>query len=96
MEKLRGIFGERIISNKAAIKWPSRSPDLNPLDYAFWGMAMQKVYRENPKTIPELMQCVEDFFEALPETVIKNSVANIMKRAELCVKNNGDHFESEL
>ena len=96
MEKLRGIFGDRLISNKADIKWPARSPDLNPLDYAFWGMAMQKVYNDNPQTLDELMECVENFFHTLPEDVIRNSVSNILKRARLCVKNKGDHFESEL
>ena len=96
MEKLRGIFGDRLISNKAEIKWPARSPDLNPLDYAFWGMAMQKVYKDNPQTLDELMGCVENFFHTLPEEIIRNSVSNILKRAELCVKNKGDHFESEL
>ena len=99
-EKLHGIFGDRLISNKVqeghGSPWPARSPDLNPLDFAFWGMAMQKVYNDNPQTLDELMECVENFFHTLPEDVIRNSVSNILKRARLCVKNKGDHFESEL
>ena len=99
-EKLHGIFGDRIISNKVqeghGFPWPARSPDLNPLDFAFWGMAMQKVYKDNPQSIDDLMECVENFFYSLPEEIVRKSVANILKRAELCVKNKGSHFESEL
>ena len=96
MEKLRGIFGNRIISQKAEIEWPAKSPDLNPLDFAFWGMAMKEVWEQKPETIPELVSVVENFFESLSEEIVRKSVGNIMKRAELCVKNKGGHFENEM
>ena len=99
-EKLHGIFGNRVISNKVeerhGVPWPAKSPDLNPLDYAFWGMAMQRVYKDNPQTIDGLKECVENFFMSLPQETIRKSVANLLKRAELGVKNKGSHFESEL
>ena len=96
LEELKKHFGARIISKRSAIEWPARSPDLNPLDYSFWGMAMKKVWEENPKTLDDLKTVVEDFFSSLPEDLVRRTVANIRKRAELCVKNNGGHFESEL
>ena len=48
MAKLREIFGERIISRFANVNWPSHSPDLNPLDFSFWGQAMNKVWEAKP------------------------------------------------
>ena len=93
---LKEIFGNRIISKRSEIEWPARSPDLNPLDYSFWGMAMKEVWDKNPKTIPELMEVVENFFSNLSEDLVRRTVANILKRAEKCRKNKGGHFENEL
>ena len=59
-------------------------------------MAMSKVYKENPQTISDLMKCVENFFNELSEDVIRRTISNIRKRAKICKKNKGAHFESEL
>ena len=85
LNKLKGIFGDRIISNNFETKWPSRSPDLNPLDYSFWGMAMKEVWDKHPKSIDELKTVVETFFSSLSEDLVRRTVANILKRAELCI-----------
>ena len=37
MNVLQGMFGNNIISRRAALTWPPRSPDLNDLDYYLWG-----------------------------------------------------------
>ncbi len=31
-----------------SVAWPARSPDLNPLNYLFWGFAKDKVYTTPP------------------------------------------------
>ena len=59
-------------------------------------MAMKKVWEEQPKTIEELKAVVENFFQSLSEDLVRRTVSNILKRAEFCVKNKGDHFEYEL
>ena len=38
MEWLRGHFGDRLISRKAAITWASHSPDMTPLTFTFGGI----------------------------------------------------------
>ena len=96
MNELKSIFGNRIISRTAEVEWPSRSPDLNPLDYSFWGQAMKAVWDAKPATIDELVTVVEDFFENIPEDSVRKTVANIIKRAELCVSQSGGHFEHLL
>ena len=77
-------------------EWSANSPDLNPLDFCFWGMAMAEVWKKKPKTIPELKKVVEDFFNNLGPDFIKNCVLNIKKRAQLCVQEQGGHFEHLL
>ncbi|RWR98447.1 hypothetical protein B4U79_14669, partial [Dinothrombium tinctorium] len=44
----------------SASKWPSCSPDLNPLDYCIWGMLKHKVYSQKIKTLSELKTVIED------------------------------------
>jgi hypothetical protein len=35
-------------------QWPPNSPDLNPVDYAIWGIMKQKVYRTKTSNLEEL------------------------------------------
>ena len=69
MEFLKSLFKDRIISRYSKIvimpEWPANSPDLNPLDFTFWGQAMAKVWEKKPKTIQELKNVVENFFNSL-------------------------------
>ena len=103
MAFLQKIFGNRIISRQikgceisGVPEWPPHSPDLNPLDYTFWGQAMQKVWETKPSTINELKTTVESFFENLSQDFIKKCVENLKKRAQKCVKQKGGHFEHLL
>jgi hypothetical protein len=97
---LKRIFKDRIISRNEKIEgmpeWSANSPDLNPLDFCFWGLAMSEVWKKKPKTIPELKKVVEDFFNNLGTDFVKNCVLNIRKRAQLCVQEQGGHFEHLL
>ena len=97
---LKSVFGDRIISRLAKIvgvpAWPAHSPDLNPLDYSFWGQAMQKVWEVQPTTIEGLKEVVQDFFASMEPDLVKRSVLNIKKRAKLCIKAKGGHFEHQM
>ena len=85
--------------NRGGQNWPSRSPDLNPLDYWFWSHIQKKIkdrcMREGrqTETIEEIRVMVEEESADLSEDVIRRSVANIRKRAEKCVQENGGHFQ---
>ena len=93
MDELKKIFGTRLISLRSEIEWPAHSPDLNPLDYTFWGQAMAEVFKAKPETISDLKIVVENYFNSLTPEFVKKCVANIRKRAELCIMAEGGHFE---
>ena len=57
---------------------------------------MQKVWEAKPQSIPELKTVVEIFFKNLEPDFVKKCVLNIKKRAALCVKEKGSHFEHLL
>ena len=100
MNFLKEIFGTKIISRTASkfggIEWPAHSPDLNPLDFSFWSQAQSEVYEHHPTTIEEIVAIVEGFFGNLNEEKVKKTVANVLKRAQLCVEEKGGHFEHKL
>ena len=100
-------FQTRIISrnadkrNRGGVNWPSRSPDLNPLDFWYWSH-VQKLVKDgcqvnnqyvHPATIEEIMEKVEQASATLTPDVIKKSCRNIRKRAQMCLDQNGKHFQ---
>lgn len=96
MEFLQENFEDRIISRNSKVPWPAKSPDLNPLDYWFWGHAQAKVHSQQPESIEEVQQIVKMFARTCTKEVINKAAMNIIKRASKCLENEGSHFESEL
>lgn len=43
-EHLNEVYPGRWIGRSGTISWPARSPDLNPLDFFYWGAVKEKVY----------------------------------------------------
>ena len=82
-----------VISRGTPIIWPAYSPDLNPLDFHFSGVAQQQVYQEQPETIESLIDCVRSFAARYDSLVIKRVAADVVKRPKLCHYANGGHFQ---
>ena len=95
IEMLNDKFKGRVISRRAEVVWPSCSPDLNPLDYWFWGYCMNKISREKPETMQEVCEIVERMCRDTPEDMIRRSV-DISARVQLCMANNGGHFQNSM
>ena len=57
---------------------------------------MAKVWKDKPESIEELTNSVEEFFANCDEDIVRKIVANILKRAKLCVQEKGGHFEHLL
>ena len=89
-------FNHRVISRGTPVAWPAHSPDLNPLDFHFWGVAQQHVYREQPDNIEALIQCVSAFAATYDSGTIRKVSENVLKRAKQCSDVNGDHFQHLL
>ena len=88
--------GEQIISGNTDIPWPARSPDQAPCDFWLWSICEAEVRRVKPKTLDDLMEVVSDFVASLDPAEVRRAVRDVRPRAELCVKMDGGHFESEL
>jgi inhibitor of nuclear factor kappa-B kinase subunit alpha len=95
IEMLQAKFQGRLISRRAEVAWPSCSPDLNPLDFWFWGYCMQQIRKKQPENMQELCTIVEETCHNTPPEIIRRSV-NIGRRVQLCLQCNGGQFQHLL
>ena len=62
---LRQLFRNHLIALGTTHDWAPHSPDLNPLDYWFWGASKGSVYTNRPTTLDDLKQEVSDYLQAV-------------------------------
>ncbi|KAK0401063.1 hypothetical protein QR680_015576 [Steinernema hermaphroditum] len=73
--------------------WPSNSPDLNPLDFAIWGILEQKACAIKHKSIDSLKRALEKAWEEITPEMIAAILKNFRKRLDACIEAEGGHFE---
>lgn len=61
------------------LPWPSRSPDLNPIEH-IWDMLGRRVCQRNIETLPELRRALLEEWENIPQEGITNVVASMTSR----------------
>lgn len=89
---LEEFFGERLISRGL---YPPRSPDLTSCDSFLFAHLKNKIYRNRLHTLEELRDAISNVINYLNENVhvLHNVVENMKRRVQLCLDNNGQHFE---
>lgn len=83
----------------APIKWPPRSPDLTPCDFFLWGALSAKVYSERINTEEQLWNRIVNAANTLLEEergTLQRVQFNFLKRVNLCIAEDGGHFEQLL
>ena len=93
LQYLNDKFNGRVISNLTEIPWPPNSPDLNPLDFFFWGHSMNHVFRTKPSTIDDLKKVVDEFAEAMDPNLVRKVCSSARGRFEKMKQVKGGHFE---
>lgn len=93
---LRRRFRNRFIGRGSRVAWPPRSPDLNPLDYFFWGKIKSAIYRHPVQNVEELMGRITDAVAEVTPEMLQTSINDLIRRANLCVEQEGGHFEHLL
>lgn len=74
------------------LPWPSRSPDLSPIEH-LWDELGRKVAERPaaPTTLDALAQCLADEWEAIPQETVENLVMSMSSRLEECCRRGGGH-----
>lgn len=90
---LNNRFGNRWIGNRGPISWPARSPDLTAMDFFLWGYIKNKVYKTQFNNVEELQACVLREFHRINGRILEKVINSTLRRAQLCINNNGGLFE---
>lgn len=96
-EWLNRNFGNNWIGNRGPILWPPRSPDLNPLDFYFWGHLKQLVYCEEINNIQHLTERINNSLAYITNNGDMAEINNsVIRRCQACIRAQGGHFEQLL
>lgn len=93
---LNETFPGRWIGRGAAVSWPPRSPDLNPLDFFLWGFIKNRVYATEVVNLQQLEERIRAAFAEVNAQMLDRMQLNIIRRAEICIDSNGRNFEHLL
>lgn len=91
-------FPQRWIGRRGPKEWPPRSPDLTILDFWLWSYIKDRVYaiHNNYTTLNELEEAISHELTNLNQEVVRNCYSSFRKRCNLCLEQDGEHFEQLL
>jgi len=95
-EILHAHYPDRWMGRGGPIIWPARSPDLNVLDYFIWGYIKDLVEHRRDSTEAEVREAIRAAFNTITPEMAYRATRNITRRAELCLREEGRHFEQFL
>ena len=88
-------FPRRWIGRCGPRHWPTRSPDLSPLDYCVWGWMKGLVYNVKVATRDALVGRILDAADHIRNNRLR-ATRRVHNRAAACVAAGGDIFENQL
>ena len=93
--RLRELFGNRVIALHHDVEWPPRSPDLTPCDFFLWGYLKNKVYTSPPLDLDDLQNLLRHEVDALRNNpaMIRRAVQTMLRRCQLRIERDGGHVE---
>jgi hypothetical protein len=84
------------IRRGGSVKWPARSPDLNPLDFCLWGRLKTLVCSAVFTSITATNRdCLSEEIWVQPR-IFRRVCTSLWQRAENCVEMHGNHIEHLL
>jgi len=93
---LGSMFGPRVISKKARVAWPPRSPDLTVADFFLWGFVKSVVYKTPVRSLRQLKQRIRSCVRAVPQTMLQDAFRECFLRCRRCVRVRGGNIETLL
>jgi Transposase. len=94
-QHLNDTFAQRWIGRGGPQPWPARSPDLNPLDYFFWGHLKSLVYATPVVDENDLRNRIVNSCNVIRNTpgILERVRQSMSRRLHACIDSGGSHFE---
>lgn len=92
-EWLDANYENKWIGRDGPFLWPARSPDLNPLDYFFWGYMKERVYETPPEDADDLFNRIFAVAGEITPQMFRQNTQVILRRAGACINAGGRNFE---
>jgi len=73
--------------------WPTRLPDITPLDFFLWGYVKDKVFSTPVPDITNLKARITDSFATIIEDILENTWTEIDYRLDVLRATKGAHIE---
>ena len=73
--------------------WPSRSPNLNHLDFSVWSILESKACRTSHDSLENLKAKLQREWTLIPQEVLCASCNSFQGRLKQIIKNKGGHIE---
>lgn len=90
-------YPDRWIGRGGTISWPARSPDLNPIDFFYWGTIKEKVYSKTNRDLAELRQKITEAAEHINSRRYARLITrSFLRRCRACIRAEGKQFEHLL
>ena len=86
-------FPDRLITRRCDPQWSPHSPDLYPPDFYLCGYLKDRVYGNNPQTIPDLKTAITAAIRAIPREEFGSVIENFARRIQMCLQRRGAHLE---
>lgn len=90
---LQEFFDERLISQD---RFPPRSCDLTPLDYFVFPYLKNNIFRTPVHTIDDLKDNIQRQCNQINAGMLVNVFESMKRRINLCIQQNGQHFQHLL
>ncbi|GFX15239.1 transposable element Tcb2 transposase [Trichonephila clavipes] len=91
----RTVAAEQLLETEdiERMDWPTRSPDLNPIEHVWDFLGRHLAARTLPPvTIRELRLALQDEWAAMPQQLIDPLILSMGRRCEICLAVRGDHI----
>ena len=96
-ESLNRHLSNRWIGRGGPIIWPPRSPNLSIPDFWLWGQIRDNLYKApRPKSLQDLKARLTYLLENVDKASIQKAYQSFVRRCELCIQQDGGHFEQLL
>lgn len=95
-EYLNQTYPHRWIGRGGEISWPPRSPDLNPLDFFYWGFLKNEIYSNPIRDEAQLRDRIRISAAKIAERSLYGLKRSFLNRCRACISEGGGHFEHLL